>query len=100
MKSTYVEDVKERYNYNYAKFYFLIVLTLLNISIFAIIFSFIEINSLSQARKYPAMWAYGRHYGVESVDVKRYSFDCGIMVDFKLCSRSRSKDKNIIEGNL
>ena len=46
------------------------------------------------------MWAYGRHYRVESVDVKRRSFDCGIMVDFKQSSRASSKDKNIIEGNL
>ena len=43
------------------------------------------------------MWAYGRNY---RVDVKRQSFDCGIMVDFKQSSRSSSKDKNIIEGNL
>ena len=51
-------------------------------------------------RKYPAMWAYGRHYRVESIDVKRRSFDCGIMVDFKQSSQASSKDKNIIEGNV
>lgn len=51
-------------------------------------------------RKYPAMWTYGRHYHVESVDVKRRSFDCGVMVDFKKSSRASSKDKNIIEGIL
>ena len=47
---------------------------------------FTKINSLSRARKYPAMWAYGQHYRVESVDVKRRSFDCGIMVEFKKSS--------------
>lgn len=46
------------------------------------------------------MWEYGRHYHVESVYVKRQSFDSGIMVDFKQSSRASSKDKNIIEGNL
>ena len=46
------------------------------------------------------MWAYGRHYRVESIDVKRQSLDCGIMVDFKQSNRASSKDKNIIEGNL
>jgi hypothetical protein len=51
-------------------------------------------------RKYPAMWAYGRYYRVESIDVKRQPFDCGIMVDFKQSSLANSKDKNIIEGNL
>jgi predicted Fe-S protein YdhL (DUF1289 family) len=43
----------------------------INFSIFLIIFVFTKINGLSQARKYPTMWAYGRHYHVESVDVKR-----------------------------
>jgi len=51
-------------------------------------------------RKYPAIWAFGRHYRVESVYVKRRSFDCGIMVYFKQAIRASSKDKNIIEGNL
>ena len=60
----------------------------------------IEINGLSQARKYHAMWAYGRHYGVEMVDVRIWTFDCGIMVDFKQSSWASSKYKNIIEGNL
>ena len=46
------------------------------------------------------MWPYGQHYHVESIDVKRRSFDCGIMVDFKKSSWASSKDKNIIEGNL
>ena len=46
------------------------------------------------------MWAYGRHYHVERIDLKRCSFDCGVMVDFKQSSRASSKDKNIIEGNL
>ena len=101
MKSTCVEDVKERYNWNFTKSCFLIVLTLLTVLIFIVIFVFTEINGLnSQARKYPAMWAYGRHYRVESIDVKRRSFDCGIMVDFKQSSQASSKDKNIIEGNL
>ena len=50
-------------------------------------------------KKYPAMWAYGRHYRVESVYVKRRSFDCGVMVDFKQSNRESSKYKNIIEGN-
>ena len=45
------------------------------------------------------MWAYDQHYHVESIDVKRWLFDCGIMVDFKQSSRASSKDKNIIEGN-
>jgi hypothetical protein len=67
------------------------------IKIFVIIFVLTEINGLSQARKYPAMWAYGIHY---RVDVKRRSFDCGIMVEFNQSSRSSSKDKNIIEGNI
>ena len=57
-------------------------------------------NGISQVRKYPTMWAYGQHYYVESVDVKRRSFDCGVMVDFKQSSRASSKDKNVIEGNL
>ena len=46
------------------------------------------------------MWAYGRHYRVERIDLKRRSFDCGVMVDFKQSTRGSSKDKNIIEGNL
>jgi len=46
------------------------------------------------------MWAYGRHYRVEIVDVKIRTFDCGVMVDFKQSSRASSKDKNIVEGNL
>ena len=46
------------------------------------------------------MWAYGWHYHVEIVDVKRWYFDCGIMVDFKQSSRPTSKYKNIIEGDL
>ena len=46
------------------------------------------------------MWAYGRHYNVERIDLKICSFDCGVMVDFKQSSRASSKDKNIIEGNL
>ena len=46
------------------------------------------------------MWAYGRHYHVERIDLKRRSFDCGVMVYFKQSSRASSKDKNIIEGNL
>jgi len=46
------------------------------------------------------MWAYDRHYRVQSIDVKTQSFDYGIMVDFKQSSRASSKDKNIIEGNL
>jgi hypothetical protein len=46
------------------------------------------------------MWEYGQHYRVESVNVKRQSFDFGIMVDFKQSNRVSSKDKNIIEGNL
>ena len=46
------------------------------------------------------MWAYGRHYRVERVDVNRRTFDCGVMVDFKQSSRASSKDKNIVEGNL
>lgn len=46
------------------------------------------------------MWAYGRHYHVECVYVKRQSFACHIMVDFKQFNRLSSKDKNIIEGNL
>jgi len=37
----------------------------------------------SHARKYIAMWAYGRHSCVECVDVKRKSLNCGIMVEFK-----------------
>ena len=101
MKSTSVEDVKDRYNWNFTKSCFLIVSTLLIVLIFIAIFVFTEINGLnSQERKYPAMWAYGRHYHVESIDVKRRSFDCGIMVDFKQSNQARSKDKNIIEGNL
>ena len=51
-------------------------------------------------RKYPAMWAYGCHYRVERVDVKRQTFDCGVMVYFKQSSRASSKDKKIVEGNL
>ena len=46
------------------------------------------------------MWAYGRHYRVERVDVKRQYFDCGIMVDFKQSIRASSKDKNIIKVSL
>ena len=93
MKSTCVEDVKERYNWNFTKSCFLIVSTLLTVLIFIVILVFNEINVLnSQARKYPAMWAYGRHYRVESIDIKRWSFDCGIMVDFKQSSQARSKD--------
>ena len=46
------------------------------------------------------MWAYGRHYRVERVDVKRRTFDCGVMVDFKQSSWASSKYKNIVEGNL
>ena len=46
------------------------------------------------------MWEYGHHYHVERVCVKKRSFDCGVMVDFKQSSRSSSKDKNIVEGNL
>ena len=46
------------------------------------------------------MWAYGRHYRLESIDIKRQSFDCGIMVDFKKSSRTSSKNKSIIKGNL
>jgi hypothetical protein len=64
MKSTCVEDVKERYNWNFTKCCFLTVLTLLILLIFVIIFVFPEINGLSQARKYSAMWAYGQHYRV------------------------------------
>ena len=69
--------------------------------IFIVLFVLTEINvPNSQARKYPAMWAYGWHYHVESVHVKIWSFDCRIMVDFKQSSQSSSNDKNIIEGNL
>jgi hypothetical protein len=50
------------------------------------IFVLTEINGLSHERKYTAMWAYERHCRVESVDVKRGYFDCGIMVDFKQSS--------------
>ena len=100
MKSTCVEDVKERYSWNFTKCCFLTVLTLLTILIFVIIFFFIEIDGLSQARKYPAIWAYDWHYHVESLDVKRWSFDFRIIVDFKKSSRVSSKDKNSIEGNL
>jgi hypothetical protein len=71
MKSTCVEDVKERYSWNFTKFCFLTILTLLNLLIFVIIIVFTEINGLSQARKYSTMWAYGWNYRVESVDVKR-----------------------------
>ena len=71
MKSTCLEDVKERYSWNFTKCCFLIVLTLLTLLIFIIIFVFNEINGISQERKYPAMWAYERKYHVESVDVKR-----------------------------
>jgi hypothetical protein len=71
MKSTCVEVVKERYSWNFTKYFLLTIWTLLPILIFIIIFVFNEINGLSQARKYPAMWAYGRHYRVGSVDVKR-----------------------------
>ena len=46
------------------------------------------------------MWAYGWHYHVERIDLKRHSFDCSGMVGFKQSSRASSKDKNIIEGNL
>ena len=46
------------------------------------------------------MWEYGRHYCVESVDVKRRSFDFGIMVYFKQSGRASSKHRSIIEGNL
>ena len=100
MKSTYVEDVKERYNWNFTKCCFLTILTLLTILIFVIRFVFTEINGLSQGRKYLAMCAYGRNYHVESVYVKRWFFDCGVMVDFKKSSWASSKHKNIIEGNL
>ena len=76
-------------------------MTILTVLIFFVLFVLTEINVLnSQARKYPAIWAYGQHYRVESIDVKRRSFDCGIMVDFKQSNRASSKDKNIIEGNL
>jgi hypothetical protein len=92
--------VKERYSWNFTKCCFLTVLTLLTILIFIIIFVFTEINGISRVRKCPTMWAYGLNYHVESVDVKRQSFDYGIMVDFKKFSRPSSKDKNIIEGNL
>ena len=37
------------------------------------------------------MWAYGRHYRVERIDLKIRSFDCGVMVDFKQLSRASSK---------
>lgn len=100
MKSMCRGDVKERYSRNFTKCCFLTVLTLLTILEFVIIFVFIEINGPSQAMKYPAMWAYGSHYRIESVDVKRQSFDCAIMVDFNQSSRASSKYKNIIEGNL
>ena len=100
MKSKCVKDVKERYSWNFTKCCFLTILTLLTILIFVIIFVFTKINGLSHARKYPAMWAYERKYHVESVDVKRQSFDCDIMADFKKSNRASSKVKNIIEGNL
>lgn len=92
--------MKERYSWNFRKCCFLIVLTLFSNLIFVIIFVFTRINGLSRARKYPTMWAYGRHYRVDSVDVKREFFDCGIIVDFKQSNQSSSKDKNIVEGNL
>ena len=57
-------------------------------------------NGLSYERKDPTMWAYGRHYHVEIVDVNRWSFNCGIMVDFKKSSWASLKDMNIIEGNI
>ena len=100
MKSKCVEDVKERYSWNFTKCCFLIVLTLLTILIFVIIFVSTKINGLSQARKYPTMWAYGQHYHVESIVVKRVSFDCGIMVDFKKYHRESSKDRKFIEKNI
>ena len=46
------------------------------------------------------MWAYGRYYHVEIIDLETGSFDCGVMVDFKQPNRASSKYKNIIEGNL
>ena len=64
--------MKEKYSWNFTKSCFLAALTLLTILIFIVIFVFTEINGLnSHARKYLAMWAYGRHYHVESIDVKR-----------------------------
>jgi len=42
----------------------------------------------------------GGHYHVESVHEKRQSLYCGIIVEFKKSTWSRSKDRNIIEGNL
>jgi len=59
MKSTCPRDVKERYSWNFTEYCFLIVLTLLTILIFVIIFVLIEINGLSQVRKYPKMWENG-----------------------------------------
>ena len=101
MKSTCVEDVKERYNWNFTKSCFLIVLTLLTILIFIVIFVFTKINGLnSKVREYTTMWTYGRHYHVESIGVKRWSFDCGMMVDFKQSNRASSKYKNIVERNI
>jgi hypothetical protein len=100
MKSTCVENVNESYSWNSTQYCFLTILTLLTILIFVIICVFTEINGFSQAMKYPIMWAYGQNYHVESVEVKRRSFDCGIMVDFKKFIRASSKEKNTIEGNL
>jgi hypothetical protein len=72
MKSTCLEDVKKRYSWNFTKCCFLTVLILLTILVFIILFVLTEINGLSQARKYPTMWAiYGQHYRVEHVDVKK-----------------------------
>lgn len=47
------------------------------------LFFLTEINGLLQESKYPTMWAYGQHYHVKCVDVKRRCFNCGIMVYFK-----------------
>ena len=53
-----------------------------------------KINGLIQVRRYPVMWAYGQHYCVEIIDLKRGFFDCGVMVYFKQSSWASSKDKS------
>lgn len=46
------------------------------------------------------MWAYGCHHRVERIDVKRRTYDCGVMASFHQESRSSARDQNPISGEL
>lgn len=53
-----------------------------------------------QAQSYGGMWAYGQHFRIESVDVRRMTQDSGIVARFEQQSRASVRDANVIGDEL